>query len=129
VTDQLSEALVLLQNGDMTTVARVGDQVQSFDYFSPKLKNGRVAFRGNDLEGRKTLWVFENGSLKRLLTEGDVIHTDKGLARVDYNSRESLFFSSPGINKNGDVYFQVALTDLEAPRTLLGIGLIEFKRE
>ncbi len=129
VTDQLSEVLVIIENGKLTPVARVGEQVKSFDYFSPKLKNGILAFRGNDLEGRKTLWVFENGHLKRLLTQGDVIHTDKGLARVDYNNQDALFFSSPGISKNGDIFFQVALTDLESPRTLLGIGLIELKRE
>ena len=129
VTDDRGEVLVIVKNGALNSVVRVGQDVGSLDYFSPKLRNGLLVFRGNDLEGRKTLWVYENGNLKRLLTQGDVVQTDKGPARVDYNSRDAVFFSSAGVSKNGDVYFQAALTDIDSPRTILGIGLLAFYRE
>ena len=129
VTDARGEALVILQEGKMTEVARVGVELSGFDYFSPKMRGGVLVFRGVDNEKRKALWVYERGVLKRLLTQGDVVKTDKGLARVDYKNVDAVLFGAPGIGPNGEIYQQATLTDIDSPLTLLGIGLIKFLKE
>lgn len=128
-TDALGEALFIFREGRFQEIARAGKDLLSFDYFSPKLRNETLVFRGTDLEHRKVLWVYRDGILKRLLTQGDVVHTDKGLARVDYKSQDSLFFGAPGISESGDIYQQATLTDIDSELTLLGIGLLHFKKE
>jgi hypothetical protein len=129
VDDYLGESLVILQDGQTTEVARAGKQLTGFDYFSPKMRNGVLVFRGVDLEKRKAVWVYQNGELKKLLTQGDVVMTDKGLARVHYQDHDALFYGASGIGPDGDIYQQATLTDIDSPVTLLGIGLIKFKKE
>lgn len=129
VTDSLSETMILIENGKTTIVARVGRDLLSFDYFSPKMRNGILLFRGVDLKKRKTLFLYEKGSLKALLTQGDVVQTDKGPAVVDYKNQDAIFYGAPGIGPNGEIYQQATLTDIDSSVTLLGIGLIIFKKE
>lgn len=128
-TDDHGEAMFLLKNGKMQEVARAGKDLKRFDFFSPKLRQGVLVFRGEDLENRKAVWIYESGVLKRLLTQGDVVKTDKGLARVDYQSQDAIFYGAPGIGENGDIYLQATLTDIDSPATLLGVGLIKLKKE
>lgn len=129
ITDVSGEALVILENGKQTVVARAGKEVASFDYFAPKMRNGVLVFRGMDFEKRKVVYLYEEGSLRKLLTQGDVVNTDKGLARVDYQSQDALFYGAAGIGPTGEIYQQATLTDADSPMTLLGIGLIKFERE
>jgi hypothetical protein len=128
-TDDRGEALFLIENGQALEVARAGVDLQSFDFFSPKLRNGVLAFRGIDLQKRRALWVFEKNELRKILTQGDVVKTDKGLARVDYRSQDALFYGSPGVSEEGDIFQQATLTDIDHPLTLLGIGLIKLNKE
>jgi hypothetical protein len=129
VTDDKGEVLVLLEQGKLLEVARAGKELSGFDYFSPKMRGGVLVFRGVDLQRRKAVWVYENGVLNKLLTQGDVVKTDKGLARVDYKDQDALFYGAPGIGPDGEIYQQATLTDIDSPMTLLGIGLIRFIKE
>ena len=129
VTDLKGEAMSIIQNNQRIVVARVGSDVKSFDYFSPKMRAGVLVFRGIDLENRKALWVYENKVLKKLITQGDVVHTDKGFARVHYKDQDAIFYGAPGISADGEIYQQATLTDVDFDMTLLGIGLLKFKRE
>lgn len=128
-TDDQGEALFILDQNQLIEVARAGREVGSFDYFSPKMKNGVLAFRGMDLENRRSLWVYAAGKLTKLLTRGDVVQTDKGAARVDYRSQDALFYGAPGIGPTGEIYLQATLTAIDSSMTLLGIGLLKFKME
>jgi len=67
--------------------------------------------------------------LRKLLTRGDIVKTDKGLARVDYKDQDALFYGAPGIGPQGEIYQQATLTDADFSMTLLGIGLIKFTKE
>lgn len=129
VTDDEGEALVILKQGKITEVARAGKELTGFDYFSPKMRRGILVFRGVDLEKRKAVWVYEEGVLKKLLTQGDVVKTDKGLARIDYQNQDALFYGAPGISSDGEIFQQATLTDIDSPMTLLGIGLIKLRKE
>lgn len=129
VTDEVGEAMVLVENGKQTVVARAGRDLKSFDFFSPKLRRGTLVFRGMDFDNRKAIYVYSKGKLSTLVTEGSVVDTDKGLARIHYQNQNAIFYGAPGINERGDIFQQATLTDIDSPLTLLGIGLIKFERE
>lgn len=129
VTDAQGDAMVMIKNGVRTVVARAGVHLSSFDFFAPKMRNGVLVFRGMDHQKRKAVYVFENNQLKTLLTQGDVVQTDKGPAQVNYRDQDALLYGAPGIGPNGEIYQQATLTDIDSPMTLLGIGLIKFKKE
>ncbi len=129
MTDEKGEALVLVKNGQLKVVARAGTDVLSFDYFAPKLMGDVLAFRGMDFQKRKVVYVYENSKLKALITQGDVVETDKGLAKIQYHNQDAQFYGAPGIAPNGDIYQQATLTDANNPLMLHGIGLLKYKKE
>ena len=127
--DDFGEGLFLIENEKVIEVARVGRELKSLDYFSPKLRNGILVFRGEDLEGRKAFWTFEDSKLNRLVTQGDVVWTDKGLARVDGPSQDAVFYGAAGIGPDGEIALQAVLRDFDHAPTVLGISLLKFTRE
>lgn len=127
--DDEGEGLFLWDQGEISVIVRRGGEIKSFDFFSPKLRNGVLVFRGVDQENRKAIWVHSKGKLSRLATQGDIVQTDKGMARIHYVNQDAIFYGAPGIASNGDIYQQATLTDADSPSTLLGIGLIKFNRE
>ncbi len=94
LTDSIGEAMVLIKNGVTKVVARAGRDLLSFDYFSPKLREGVLLFRGMDFQKRKVLYLYEKGLLRPLLTQGDTVHTDKGVAVVDYKNQDAIFYGA-----------------------------------
>lgn len=127
--DQKGEALLLVSPEKTEVIARAGTDLKSFDFFSPKMRSGTIVFRGEDFEGRKVTYVKDDEGLRRLLTQGDIVHTDVGAAKVHYKDRDAIFYGAPGIDESGNVYLQATLTDSDHPNTLLGIGIIKFNKE
>lgn len=127
-TDERGESLLLIENGKMKEIARPGKEIKSFDHFSPKMRGETIVFRGVDSEDRKSVWYFVNGKIQKLLTQGDIIHTDKGPARVHYKSEHAILYGSPGIGPRGEIVLQATLTDADYPSVLLGVGLIKFHK-
>lgn len=127
--DGTSDALIIIENKKVTVVARAGVDLKRFDYFAPKMRNGTIVVRGEDFEGRKVTYVHDKDGFRKLLTQGDVVQTDVGAARVHYQSQDAIFYGAPGLDERGNVYLQATLTDADHPRTLLGIGLIKFQKE
>ena len=127
--DGKGEALILIENGQPRILARAGKELARFDYFTPKMRGGTIAVRGEDFQNRKVLYVYDNQGFRPLLTQGDVVHTDRGLGRVQYSSRDALFYGAPGIDDRGNVIQQATLTDADHPSTLLGVGIIKFRKE
>jgi hypothetical protein len=127
--DGKSESLILLDKGTTKVLVKTGVDLKSFDYFSPKMRGGVIVFRGEDFEGRKVTYVYDEKGFRRLLTQGDTVQTDKGIGRVHYENRDAIFYGAPGIDEKGNVVLQATLTDADHPRTLLGIGIIKFEKE
>jgi hypothetical protein len=127
--DNRGEALILIKDGVIKILAREGVDLARFDYFSPKMRAGTIVVRGDDFEGRKVTYVYDQNGFRRLLTQGDVVLTDVGPARVHYKDQNAIFYGAPGIDERGNIVLQATLMDLDHPNTLLGIGLIKFKKE
>src|SRR5690606_4981845 len=76
--DGKGEALLLVENGKVELIARAGVDLKRFDFFTPKMGAGTIVVRGEDFEGRRAHYVKDNGPFRKLLTQGDIVHTDKG---------------------------------------------------
>lgn len=128
--DGKKESLILVNSdGIVEIIATAGTELKSFDYFSPKMRAGTIVVRGEDFEGNKVTYVKDEGSFRKLLSQGDIVHTDRGAARVYYQSRDAIFYGAAGIDERGNVVLQATLTDADFPSTLLGIGIIKFNKE
>lgn len=128
--DGKNESLILVNSdGIVEVIATAGKELKSFDYFSPKMRAGTILVRGEDFEGNKVTYVKDEGPFRKLISQGDIVYTDRGAARVYYQSRDAIFYGAPGIDERGNVVLQATLTDADHPATLLGIGIIKFNKE
>lgn len=128
-SDGKNDSLLLIENSKVTVIAKTGTHLARFDHFSPKMNKDTIVVRGEDFENRKAVFVKDDESFRPLLVQGNIVHTDRGLARVDYKDRDALFYGAPGIDEKGNIVIQGTLTDADFPSTLLGIGLIRFNKE
>ncbi len=112
--------------GQVEVLVEAGkNDVKSIDFFAPSInKTQNVLFRGLDFEGRRALFLWQRGKVTKILTQGDVVHTDKGVARIDYKDSDSVFMSAPTISGN-KILIQTALIDFDDSKTLIGVGLIQ----
>lgn len=127
--DSRGDALIVIENGKVSVIAREGVELKRFDYFSPKMRAGTIVVRGEDFQGNKAVYVKDNGLFRKILSQGDIIQTDLGPGKVHYQSQDAIFYGAPGLDENGNIYLQATLTDPDFPRTLFGVGLIKFKKE
>lgn len=122
------EALILINGPEIKTIALKGIDLKNFEFFTVKMNGQHIAFRGEDLKGRKAVYAFDGNSLKQIITQGDIIQTPKGPARIHYKSQDAIFYGAPGIGDKGEILQQVTLTDPDFPSTLIGVGLIKVQK-
>lgn len=127
--DEKSEVLLKVQNSKTEVIARAGVDLKNFDHFGPKAYGETVVFRGEDFERRKAIYYYNGQKLQKLLTQGDIVLTDKGAGRVHYKNQDAIFYGAPGFDERGSIYLQATLVDDSSPNTLLGIGLLKFEKE
>ncbi len=118
------------ESGVVKTIAQVGsDKVKEIDYFSPSInKHQTVVFRGVDESGMKTIFMWKNDKISVLLRQDDVVHTDKGPARINYQDPSAVFMSAPFLSEDS-LFIQTALVDFDDEKTLIGVGLLRLRIE
>ena len=122
-----SDALAMMNlEGKVEILAQTGmEGPKELDYFSPSInKKQMIIFRGVTQDGARALFLWRYGRLTTILRQGDVVHTDKGIARIDYSNPNAIFMSAPYIDESR-VLIQTALVDIDDPKTLIGVGLIQ----
>src|SRR5690606_17482051 len=94
------------------TIATSADpEVSSIDFFAPAVNDeGLVAFRAFDEAGLRAIFVGDGTTLRRVVTEHDLVPTDRGEGRIDQHDSSPVFGGSVDINARGDVVFAAALT-------------------
>jgi hypothetical protein len=128
-TDERGDVLLKITGQKINELARANQELKSFDFFSPKTRNGVTVFRGVDFENRKALYVHHKNRIQKILTQGDTVLTDQGLGRIQYPNEHSIFYGAAGVGPQGEILQQVTLTDPDHPRTLMGVGLVILERE
>ncbi len=119
--------LYVADGNGWTQYALVGeDGLDSLEAFAPALNNdGLVAFRGFNDSGQRAIWVADGESVSAIVTEGDIVDTDLGPARLE--SPDDVggpnFGGSVTINNSGQVAFVSLLTDPDSSASSRGRGL------
>lgn len=110
-TDQ--KVIYLYKDGELFPIAAdKNDQILEIERFEPRVNSlGQVVFRAKDAQGKRSIFIGEKNALKKIITEGDDILSDKGPARILSNINYPGFSGAPDINDNGDVVFNCILTD------------------
>lgn len=101
----------LVQEGpEPQTIALTGvDGLVEIEFFAPALNDaGLVAFRGQDAQGQ-AIFVSDGSELKKVVSQGDLLPTDLGMAQIGQNDASSVFGGGVAINDDGDVAFIAAL--------------------
>ncbi|MEZ4648494.1 MAG: hypothetical protein R3E97_06820 [Candidatus Eisenbacteria bacterium] len=109
----------------LRTIATVADpDINSIDFFYPSVNDdGLCAFRAFDGAGLRVIFAGDGTTLKRVVTEHDILPTDLGDARVDQNDSSPVFGGNPAINDRGDVAFAATLTPPDNNQIEWGTGL------
>ena len=98
--------------------------VGSIESFAPAVNNaGLVVFRARDDAGKYALWAGGGTSsdpLRRIITEGDTVTTDQGLAVIGGLGGELPFGGAPSLNEAGQIAFVASLLSATAPGVRLG---------
>jgi uncharacterized protein (TIGR03382 family) len=93
--------------------------------FPPDLNDrGLTVFRAIDGSGLRAVWVSDGESMKRVVTEHDLVPSDLGEARVDQETASSpVFGGSTLLNARGDVTFSAGLTPPDDDQEEWGTGV------
>lgn len=126
--DSAGEALLEISEGKQKVLARSGVDLKEFESFQIAYNKGAIVFRGIDFSGRKVIYAYD-GTLKRVLTQGDTIITDlETIATINYKNKDSIIYNNPAIGNNGEIIIQGTLTDFDDNQTLVGVGIIRIQR-
>jgi hypothetical protein len=117
--------------GVTTRIAAEGaDDIREIAYFTPVLNaSGLVAFKGEDTQRRNTIWIGDGTKLRRLITAGDALPSDKGatlaLPETEFDPNNRVVFGGGlAMNARGAVLFSAALAQQTAKGTeRLGTGI------
>lgn len=116
--------------GVTTQIASEGaDDIREIAYFTPVMNDsGLVAFKGEDTQRRNTIWIGDGTKVRRLITAGDPLPSDKGgalaLPEVEFDPNNRVVFGGGlAMNARGQILFSAALAQQTAKGTeRLGTG-------
>lgn len=111
VLENSQRALVLYRDGILKNLAvEKADDISEIEMFTPKVNDrGLVAFRARDLDGKRGIYIATNDGIKKLISEGDEVKTDLGMARILSNPNYPGFSGEIDMNENGDIVFSCLL--------------------
>lgn len=101
------KTLVLYKEGILRNLAiEKVDELSEIEMFTPKVNDqGLVAFRAKDQEGKRGIFIANTEGIKKLVTEGDEVKTDLGMAKILSNPNYPGFSGEIDMNDNGDIVF------------------------
>jgi len=117
--------------GRTTVVAKEGEgDIGKLEYFKPAVNNwGEIVFRAFDKDGHRSLFVYSNHRLTKLVREGDHLPCD--LADDCYVTLKTGYpgiSGNPDLNDWGEVVVHLILNDKKM-KNLLGAGIYRFTQQ
>jgi hypothetical protein len=87
--------------------------ISHFETFAPSMNDqGQVAFRALDVQGRRSLFLWNKTGIEKLGSEGDQIPLeDGGTGRIFLGSWGPGFAGAPSLNNKGEISFAVTLME------------------
>ncbi|WP_254626246.1 MXAN_5453 family MXYO-CTERM-anchored protein [Myxococcus sp. CA039A] len=96
----------LWDGAELRVVAQNGQGgIKEVEFFPPDMNDeGLIVFRAIDSNSRRAVWVSDGRTLKRVVSEHDIVDSDQGPARVDQETPSNpVFAGSVSISPRGDV--------------------------
>ncbi len=109
---QGSARLLKTANGRVQVIAQVGlaSDIKEFETFAPVINDqGHVAFRAIDLRAKRSLYYFNGKSLTKILSEGDLVPTDRETGRIESREGWPGFSSGLALSNQNELYFHAQL--------------------
>lgn len=105
---------VFLVKGDKHTL--IGNdkdsEISEIEMFEPKVNSsGQVVFRAKDSRGLRSIFIGDGTKLVKLISEGDLINTDRGEAKILQNTLYPGFTGGVDFNDKGQILFSALLVD------------------
>jgi hypothetical protein len=112
---EIKRGVFLYQNKTILTLALEGKQnVKEIESFSPKANNkGEVLFRAKDTQGLRGLYLATADNVVKVIGEGDIIKSDRGLATILSNPNFPGFAGEIDINNKSEIVFSCLLIGSE----------------
>lgn len=98
--------------GRVQIIAQVGesDDIKELETFAPVINDhGHVAFRAIDLRGKRSLYYFNKKRLIKVLSEGDLVPTDRETGRIEEREGWPGFSSGLVLTNHDELYFHAQL--------------------
>lgn len=123
-----TKAVFFWRNSQYQLIAEEGDKISEIETFSPVVNNLRtIAFRAKDESAKRSLFVWnEKFGLKKILSEGDLLTTDRETGRVLDSSWGPGFSGQIALNNLNELVFTVVLESKNGEQRL-GSGIYKVK--
>lgn len=110
------KALVVAKDGKFKTLVKEKENdIKEIESFEVKINNnGLVAFRAKDSRGKRSIFIADEEGMKKLISEGDEIPTDKGLGKILANPQYPGFGGNIDLNDQGEIVFFCLVIDAKA---------------
>lgn len=96
---------ILIANDKETDISEI-------EMFEPKVnRNAQVVFRAKDSRGLRSIFIGDGNRLVKLISEGDLINTDRGEAKILQNTLYPGFTGGVDFNDKGQILFSALLVD------------------
>lgn len=110
-TKEKIRSVILYREGQLKTLAREGENgISELELFPPVVNTqGVVVFRAKNTQGQRSLFVADESSVKRIISEGDDIKTDLGRGRIVNKPNYPGFGGDIGLNDHNEIVFYAIL--------------------
>jgi hypothetical protein len=120
VVEKNQRGIFLYSAGETKQIALEGkDSIAEIENFSVKINDeGLVLFRAKDITGKRSLFIADKTSVKKLISEGDEIESDLGKSKILLNQFYPGFGGEIDMNLDGDIVFNCSLVNAADDREL-----------
>lgn len=100
-------------------IANEANDIKEFETFAPVINNhGEVAFRAIDWRGKRSLYFFNGDKLTKVLSEGDIVPTDRETGRIEERDGWPGFSSGLVLTDKSELYFHAQLWNKSVDKNL-----------
>jgi len=108
--------VVLEGEGDLTNIEKFPVKVNGL---------GHIIFRGVAKDGKRSIFFYNGTSIKRIISEGETIDTDKGSGMILHNQFYPGFSGEIDINDQDEIVFSAVLVNAKNPIEEWGQGVFK----
>jgi hypothetical protein len=120
VVEKNQKGIFLYHHGKIHTLAMEGqNNIAEIENFSVKVNDeGLVLFRAKDSTGKRSLFLADDLSVSKLISEGDEVESDMGKSKILLNQFYPGFGGEIDINLDGTIVFNCTLVRASDDREL-----------